>query len=251
MKYGIKDAANLTIKKKSDGSIFLYADYANVTTNDWTSDSVYAKSKGVDAIRWDGNKKSTLQVDMETYDLKWLSMLSGADWIVGATNILKRDVLTADATNKVNLSAVPTAGSLAIFLLESDNVTNGEEQTVGTPATTVNTYSITEKAVTLNATSCPTGTKVVAYYLSTSGATAKKIEFKYDKFPENFDIYGDTMIRAQETGVDSFVQIHYPNTKPQANFSITMDASNPTNLSIKFDLFPDSNGDMATYTIID
>ena len=65
--FGIKDSANLTIKNKADGKIFLYADYATVTTNDWTSENVYAKSKNVEAIRWDYGKKSTLKLSFEIF----------------------------------------------------------------------------------------------------------------------------------------------------------------------------------------
>lgn len=251
MIFGIKDAANLTIKKKSDGKVFIYTPYANVTTNEWSADSVYSKAKGVDGIRWDTGRKGSFQCDMEEFDIRVLSMLAGSDWVTGSTDVLKREVLTVDATNKITLTETPVAGSLAVFTLESDLVTNKDEMTEGTPATTPKTYSLTGKSVTLNATTCPQGTKMVVYYMYMTVETAKKLEFRFDKYPESFSIVADTMMREKFTGVDKFIQIHYPNCKPQSNFTITMDSSNPTNLQLKFDLAADENGDMATYTYIE
>jgi hypothetical protein len=59
------------------------------------------------------------------------------------------------------------------------------------------------------------------------------------------------MMVEQTTGVADFIQVHYPNAKPQANCTISMDASNVSNFEIKFDLFANADGDMATYTEID
>jgi hypothetical protein len=251
MIFGIKDAANLTIKKKSDGSVFLYTPYSNVTTNEWSADSVYTKAKGVNSIRWDTGRTGSFKADMENFDLKVLAMLAGNDWVIGSTEVLKREKLTVDATNKITLTQTPVAGSLSVFTLESDMVSHKEEMESGTPATTPKTYSLSGKDVTLNATTCPAGTEMVVYYMYLTGETAKQLKFTFDKYPESFEIFADSMLREKETGVDSFIQIHYPNCKPQSNFTITMDSASPTNLSITFDLFPNGDGDMATYTTIE
>lgn len=82
--YGIKDSANVTIKKKSDGSVFLYSDYATTSTNEWKASNVYAKSKDVNAIRWDYGREGTL---------KLISMLVGSEFEKGSNNICTREVL--------------------------------------------------------------------------------------------------------------------------------------------------------------
>lgn len=248
--FGAKDSANFTIKKKSDGKVFLFADYATTSTNEWTSDSVYALSKSTRAIRWDSNKQSTLKATLEIFDLKWLSMLTGSEFVTGATNILAREVLTSSATNTITLTDTPKTGSLQVFLLESDKLTNGEEQILGTPASTINTYSITDKVITLNATSAPEGTGLVVYYIKDSEATAKVMHIEANKFPFAVEIYADTMIRDTDQQ-DKFVQLHYLNAKAKGNFTLTMSANDITKLEIEFDLFKDSTSeDMATYTIL-
>ena len=241
--YGIKDSANLIIKYKSGakkGDIFAYADYATVSTNEWTSEQVYARSKSVNAIRWDYNRKSTLKVDMEIFDLRWIAMLAGTDISAETKDILKREVLTLDSGKKATITGTPKEGSMSVFELESDNITNGTELVVNTD------YTISTNEITV--TSEETIEKIVVYYMQ-SQTSAKSFTIESDKFPENFEVYADTMIR-NTAGDDEFVQIHYLNVKPQSNFTITMDANNITTLSVTFDVLKDSNSnDMAEYTI--
>ena len=244
--YGIKDSANLIIKYKSGdkaGDIFAYSDYATVSTNEWTSEQVYARSKSVNAIRWDYNRKSTLKVDMEIFDLRWIAMLAGTDISAETKDILKREVLTLVTENSnvtATIKGTPKTGSLKVFKLESDNITNGDELSV------TSDYTISENKITV--TGGTAGDKIVVYYVQ-SQTSAKSFTIESDKFPENFEVYADTMIR-NTAGDDEFVQIHYLNVKPQSNFTITMDANNITTLSITFDVLKDSNSnDMAEYTI--
>ena len=250
MNYGIKDAANVVLKKKSDGKPFLKSEYANVTTNEWTSAQTYAMAKGSRAIRWDHAKESTLVMDMEVFELKWLALVAGKDWVTGATDIFKNEVLYASSGNTITIAETPVTGSLSVFKLESDFVTHADEQTAGNPAETPNTYSIDAKVITLNSTTAPEGTAFVVYYMYESGATAQQLTFTANDFPESFEVIADTYIRPKDGGLDEFVQIHYINARPMPNVTLTMDASNAANLSITFDLLPDAKGNIATYTVL-
>lgn len=250
MNYGIKDSADLTIKEEKDSAIVLYTPYANVSTNEWTSDQVYANAKGTRAIRWDYNKQGTLQVEMEVFDLKWLSVLAGTDWETGTTDVFAREPLTASATNIISLSDTPKTGTLAIFKLNADNISHEDEQTEGDPVTNENEYSITGTDVTLNATTAPEGTKFVAYYMKDSASTTEQLKITANDYPESYEVFGETFIRPKDGGADKFVQMNWKNAKPMPNFTITLDASAATNLQITFDLFPDEDNNLATYTII-
>ena len=240
--YGIKDSANFTIKHKAGankGKVFLYADYATVATNEWTSEQVYAKSKNVNAIRWDYGRASTLKVDMEIFDLKWIAMMAGSDFVSGAKDILKREILTVDSTKKATMSGTVVTGSLSVYELDEDGLTNKKELAVTTD------YTIADKVITL----VKEGTTKIAVYYLANVTEAKTLTISADKYPENYEIFGDTMIRGTD-GQDEFVQINYLNVKPKSNFTITMDASNITTLSAEFDVLKDTaSSDMATYTI--
>lgn len=241
--YGIKDSANFTVKYKSGankGKVFVYSDYATVATNEWTSEQVYAKSKNVNAIRWDYGRASTLKVDMEIFDLKWISMFFGTEFVSGAKDILKREVLTLGADKTASLAGTVKTGSLSVYKLEDDGITNGEELVL------TDGYTISEKKITV--TSGSEGDKIVVYYLETK-SDVKTLTINADKYPVNFEIIADTMIR-NTAGDDEFVQIHYLNVKVKSQFTLTLDASNITTLSAEFDILKDTgSSDMATYTI--
>ena len=243
--YGIKDSANLTVKYKAGankGKVFLYSDYATVSTNEWTSEQVYAKSKNVNAIRWDYGRASTFKVDMEIFDLKWIAMLFGTDFVSGEKDVLKREVLTV-TDNKATMTGTAVAGSMSVYVLDEDGLTNETELTLEGTDTK---YAISEKEITL--TGVADAKQIVVYYLAkTTGARTMTINA--DKYPENFEIFADTMIRGTD-GADEFVQINYLNVKPKSNFTLTLDASNITTLSAEFDVLKDTaSSDMATYTI--
>jgi hypothetical protein len=249
--YGIKDSANIIMKTKADDKIFLRSPYATLSTSEWTADTVYAMDKTSRAIRWDSNRQAQVKFSFEIFELKWISVLAGSSFVTGATNILKAEYLTTSgATPTITLGATPVSGSLAVFTVNTDGVTHKAEMTEGTPTTTEEKYSLTGAVVQLNSTTCPSGTKMVAYYLETTTATAQTLTISADAFPANYEIYMDTYIRDRDTGVDSFVQWHYTNVKPMSNFTITNSAADKTTLEVNFDVFKDSNGNMATFTIV-
>ena len=73
----IKEAGNITLKKS--GKPVLYADYMSSTSIDFTMESTYAQRKGVNVIRWDGQRAGTMTTSMTVYDPKWLALLFGTE----------------------------------------------------------------------------------------------------------------------------------------------------------------------------
>lgn len=255
--YGIKDSANFFVKYKSGakkGKTFIYSNYATVATNDWTSEQVYAKSKNVNAIRWDYNRQSTLKVDMEIFDLKWISMIFGSEFVDGDTDILARETPVVTG-GKVVLAGTPVANSMEVYKLDDDGISHIDELTLATEETpTAGQYKVSQSSetqkteITVNAESFPDGSQLVVFYLAKKTG-AKTLTISTDKFPQNYEIYADTLIR-DTNGDDEFVNIHYLNVKPKSQFTLTMDAGNITTLSVEFDVLKDSGSeDMATYTI--
>lgn len=246
--YGIKDSANVTIKRKSDGSVFLYADYATTSTNEWKASNVYAKSKDVNAIRWDYGREGTLKLEFEIFDLKLISMLVGSEFEKGSNNICTREVLEVSSAHTIMLSEIPVESSLQVFKLDQDGITNMSELTTGDPSSDEDQYSISDKTIIVNETAFKEGDKISVFYVKPS-EESRQLVINADKFAENFEVIGDTYIRGTD-GVDEFVQIDFLNCKPKSNFTISMSASQVTKLSIEFDILKDTkSSDMATYTI--
>ena len=103
--YGMKDASDLILVNKATGLVDLYIDYANATTSEWTSESVYATKKGANAIRWDGSRSGTLTVDTELFDFNLLTMVMGAEVTEGQTDIMQRAQGTLDSTRTIALGS--------------------------------------------------------------------------------------------------------------------------------------------------
>lgn len=116
-------------------------------------------------------------------------------------------------------------------------------------ATNMTTFEFLNGTVKFN-DKAVAGENYAIYYLETV-ENVRTITVSADKFPSSYEIFADAVIREQETGSDEFVQFHYKNARPQSNFTITQSATEPTNLSVVFDLFPDKNKELAEFKIID
>lgn len=243
--YGIKDAANLTIKSNTTNKVVLYTDYCNDTSIDFTSDTVYAMKKGVKVIGWDANREASLKTSMQVFDLAWVAMLMGSEMATGVTELNKREVLTVTSAS-ATLTDTPKSGSLSIFKLDSDGITQLTEQTVGTPASQINTYSIATRTLTFNATTWATDGKIVAYYLLDSAATARSFTVKSNTFPSGYSIIGNTTIRS-DSNVDKVIEFQLPNVKPKSNMSLTFSSDDVTTLEIEWDIFANTDNEMFTF----
>lgn len=248
--FGIKDAANVSVFELATNVPALYSDYANVSTNEWTADRIFATAKGVNAIAWDTNRESTLVVEMEVFDLKWIAMMAGSEMTSGAQEVAKREVVFASAAHTATLGRVPLLGSVQIMPLNpSDLLTHtGEAYTEVEESPEEAQFTINGSEIAFSE-SVPEGTPFAVYYL-VMDANATTIEITADKFPSAFRIVADALIRERVTGTDQFVQIEYPNARPQSTFTITMSATEVTTLTATFDLFPNRDGKMAVYKIL-
>jgi hypothetical protein len=252
--YGIKDCANLTLFDKATGKPVLFADYANVSTNEWSADRIFANAKGVRSIAWDSNRQGTLAVEMEVFDLKWLALVAGSELKTGEQSIAKREVVRVGADKKATLAGSPVEGSVQVVPVGVDGMSHTGEALEQVEITEEGTeivagqYAVSGNEITFGTDEIEGATFAVYYLVLDS--EVRTIEISADKFPKNYRIIADALIREKETGVDEFVQIEYPNAKPQSNFTITMSATEPTNLAITFDLFPNKDKAIATYKVI-
>lgn len=250
MLYGLKDCANLTVKSKETNKIKLYADYAKTSTIEFTSESVYAYNKNTKAVRWDKNREGTFKTTMEIFNMDIIAMLFGSELKEKQIPFMKREVCQVKG-GKATLTTQETikTGTLAVYKLDSSDMkTNLKEQTVGTPSSAENTYSISDKVITLNATTFPDDTGYVAcYYMVDTNAQTFTVDNV--SFPGGYEIYGDTALRNTDQ-VDEFVQFELMNVKPQSNVTLTMDVDNVCSLEVTWDILADKSGDMMRWSKI-
>lgn len=243
MNYAVKDATNVTLKKKlADGSTtpVLYSDYANSTSLEFSADRVFATAKGVNKVAFDTGKSGTFGIELEVFEFKWLSILLGALESESVREISKREVLTVNS-GAISLANTPKADSVAIFTVDVDKRSHLEE---------VEGFTVTGTDVDLSLTSVVDGENVVVYYLSDTATAVKSYTVNDTNYAEAYAIVGDTMLRS-EIGTDQFIQLKIPNCRPQGNFSISFSASDVATLSATFDILADENGDMIEFIEID
>jgi hypothetical protein len=247
MLYALKDCANLRIDNAA-GKTQMFVNYAKTSSLEFTSDSVFAMNKNVKAVRFDSNREGTFTTTMEVFPMDIIPLLFGTNFNNETVPFAKREVLNVKS-GSATLEGTPKVGTLQVFKVEADDkLTHIKEQTVGTPATTQDTYSIANKTLTLNATTFPDDNGWIACYYFVD-TPAKTFTIDNVSFPGGYVIYGDTNLRGTDQ-VDEFVQFKLHNVKPQSNASLTMDVDNIATLEIVWDVMGDAEGNMLTWSTV-
>ena len=245
---GLKDVIDFIIVSNVTGKPVIKSDYARTSSIDYTSEAVYARNKTTNAIRWNKNREGTLKTSCEVFDMKMLAMLFGKEISTGTVPFMKSESLKV-SSGTATLVGTPKTGTLKVFKSEAkDPNFIGVEQTVGTPATTENAYSIASSTITLNATSCPDDSYIICFY--TVDTSCNTFTVNSTSFPGGYSIYGDTFLRDTDE-IDKLAHIQFYKVKPQSNVSLSMDADNVATLEITWDILPDAKGDMMTFSWVD
>lgn len=247
MLYALRDSCDLSIYSNTTNKPVLFADYAMTTSIDFSADSIYAMNKTTKAVRFDKQREGTFKTEMEIFETKWIAMLFGTSLATSAIDVFKNEVIAVNAggATAADLTETPKSGTLFVHKIDSSGDTVlGIEQTSGNPATTENTYSLVTKKLTFNATTFSSAGYVRCFYL----VNQSKSHFNVDltSFPGGYSIYGDGIIRGTDQ-VDKAVQFQLFNAKPKSNLSLSMDVDNVTKLSIEWDLFGNTDGNMMSY----
>ena len=367
MIYGIRDAADLILWNKRTKRVELFVNYANATSSEWTSESVYATAKGSNAIRWDGARNGTLTLDTEVFDVGLLAMVMGSEIKAGRSDIMQREdgqldatrairlqgghaldptsvavvklndiddpshageplhnasaaalnlprqvkdvsVAMTDTTGRINFPRIADAKGYLVMRngeIVSDTITNEYTDTALTAETvyqyTVRGYNDFGRgpiSAVVAATASATGVTTPVTFTATNAAkneslsntgeveapaagvvtyslvngvvqfsedavigdayavyymekveNVRTLTISADKFADNYEIFATATMRERDTGRDELIQIRYYNAKPQSNFTLTQSATEPTNLSIVFDLLP-VGGALADFHIL-
>jgi hypothetical protein len=237
--FAIKEVYNLDICDYTTKKPFIRIDYAQTGTNDFAGDRTDIKGGWGNQrlYSFDASKTVDFKVTVPLVDIKLLAFLSGSEVATGARNIYQRDQLVVGMDNKITLSQTPIDGTLYVSNLES-NRDYGTEITAGEPATTPNTYSISGKDITLNATSNPIGTStVVVWYKYAAPETTQTIKFDADKFSKYCTIVALGKWDDQVEAVQYPAQLMIYKCRPQAEFTLTTSASDATTLDMTFDMY--------------
>ena len=220
---------------------FLNLDYANVTTNEITSESVFATGgKGAPRrVSFNGQKTGTLTIETQIQTTKLWSLITGAS-IEKTATFIKREVLVsaeAELTGKITLSEEAVAGSVAVYKADDDCGT----ELAGTLS--AKEFTFTEEV--------GAGVSVIAYYLVNKSTGVERLSIKADTFPRNFVVYGDTIMKTEDDEILPYKFVAYK-CAPQSNLSLSYSNSgDPTTLTITCDLMADGDDNMLDLILIE
>jgi hypothetical protein len=220
------------------GDFLFSVDYAKSSTVQTTAERLPIRGGqgNYKLLDLDHTKDCMFNSVLPLVDIKALAVKLGRDVTTGAVSTPKKDILSASATNTITLSKTPLAGTLKIYKLSGERDL-GIEQTVGTPATTVNEYSITGAEVTLNATTAPENTKFIAFYDYTSGTAAENIKITAADFPSFITITGRGLVDDDVTGLKVPVTFKVHKAKVKPEFELTMASDSATELAFDCDCY--------------
>jgi hypothetical protein len=239
--FALKEVLDFTVEKYSAtgrGDVLFSVDYAGNTSVTVTAERLPIRGgiAGYKIIDLDHSKDAMYNAVLPIVDINALAVKLGKDVAKGATTAVKKEILKANASNKITLTATPLANSLKVYLLINERDL-GAEQVAGTPASTPNTYSISGKEITLNATTAPLGTSIVVFYDYTTGANAQNVKITASDFPSFISISGIGLVDDDQAGQKVPVSFRIHKAKVQPSFELTMATTEATELEFMCDLY--------------
>lgn len=232
MNVAFKDACNIWLYDNL-GEPVLFTDYANSTSIEFSSSVSYAQAKGVNKISFESDKQGSFSADFDIYDMKWLSILLGAVEDTAVHEVAVREVLTV-SSNVVTTTETPKAGSVVVFEVDTDEKTHISDA--------IDPDSVTGNTVTLTTASLADGTKVAVYFLKDT-ASNTRFTIKSDQFAEFYSMRGQAMMTKEDGNIDP-IEFFFPNVRPQSSFTFNLDASEPSSLTVNFDILPNTSNIM-------
>lgn len=239
--FAIKHVANYTVETynaSGRGDVLFTANYVGTANIETTAErlSIRGGQGNYKIMDLDHTRDTMFNSTLPLVDVEVLATKLGRSVDTGATTVNKETFLTVSASNTVTLPQTPVGSALKIYKVTNERDI-GTEQTVGTPATTENEYSISGTTVTLNATTAPEGSKVFVSFDYTSGANAQNIKITANDFPAFITIRGEGLVDDDQIGQKipvAFV-IHKAKVKPE--FTLTMESTVATELDFSCDCY--------------
>lgn len=218
-----------------------------VSAKDTSATITWSASKGADTYVVFRNGAQVGTVSTTSFDDTDLTPEHEYKYTVKALNVNGQSPLSAEVVVTTAVSGTDVAG--AVVKATEQAIKEAEEVATANASQGLN-YEILDNGVIQLSDAASEGAKYAVYY-TTHVDHARTITVAADKFPKAFEIYADALLREAETGNDEFMQIHYFNARPQGNFTFQQSSKEPTNLSIKFDLFPNEDNELATYKVVE
>lgn len=207
---------------------FLNLDFANVTSTELTSESVFAYGgKGhPKRVQFSGEKGGTLTIETQMQSPKLWQLVTGGKASSTASFIRRTEAAVDDSGKIITLEDTPAADTVYVYAKDDDCGTVLASEVSG------NTVTLTN-ALTANAA-------VIIYYMKKADTGVQTISISASSFPGSFIVYGDTIMKTDNDEVLPYHMVAYK-CAPQGNLSLSFSNSgDPGSITITCDLMADA-----------
>lgn len=217
---------------------YLFFEDANVTTFGFTSDEVYATSKGAKKIAFSNPLDGTMTIEAQIKPFKLYALLS--DGVI-ETSALVAEKVSIACTVAGTLTLPEGVKTGSVFVYAAGDF--GGTVIAGTVAGT--TFTATTPAEIVEGTSYDVG------YLVTKSTGIQKIAFNNEKNPQDYYVTMKTIEKDEEGVITPYIITGYK-CKPQKSLSLSFSSNgDPQSVTITFSCLEDKDGnvaDMIEYT---
>lgn len=218
---------------------FLNLDFANVSTTELTSESVFAYGgKGhPKRVQFAGERSGTITIETQIQTVKLWQLITGGEISNTAKFVTRVETVVGADGAAISLTDTPVAGSVVVYKADDDCG-------IELPCT------VADSTVTLT-TALTAGDNVIVYYMKEVTTGVQRINIKSTSFPKNFIVYGDTIMKTEDDEILPYRLIAYK-CAPQSNLSLSFSNSgDPGTISIVCDLMANQDNDMLDLILIE
>jgi len=227
-----REVANLILTEYKTKNLFLYVDWANVSSTSFDSERVFATGgQGApNRVQFDGQRTGTVAVEAQVYPAKVFQMLSGND-MLNAAKIIQREKLTATADG-LTLSEAAADDSVQVYAAADDCGTEIEA-----------TAATAEGVTTVTGTDIKEGDTFVVYYY-VSKTNVQVIHFDSKHFAAAYRIEGSVPFKTESDEILESRHIWYK-AAPQGAFELSwQNTGDPASITLNFDAMADADGNI-------
>lgn len=227
-----RQVCDVDIRFLSTGKPFLFLDTANTTTQNVSSDSVYAMAKGQRAIAYSNPIEGTMTIEAQVLPFKVYSLMS--DGVIRSdAEYPKHETITATAAGSLTLSETPS-GTVYVY-------PKGE---FGTEESVIS-GSVTEKVFTAgSADNITIGSSYEVGYIVSKTEGVHRISFGDNYAVLDYTVAMSTLEKDEDGNLTPYIIKAYKAT-PQRNFEMSQSSEgDPASITITFDLLRDKNGNV-------
>lgn len=226
-----RQCCDLDIREYGSNKPWMYADFCNTTTANFSSESVFAMKKGAKAIKFENQLDGTMSITFQAHPFRLYAMLSDGEVETSAIVPVKEDI-TCETDGDLTLNQVPVSGTVFVYEQGDFGGTDIKGSVTGSTFTAAQTEDIEQDKV------------YTVGYLVSKTTGVKKVSFNNKKIPKYFRITQETVDK-DETGALIPIKMTAFKASPQRNMEWSWASEgDPASMTITFDVLEDNDGNV-------